>query len=167
MTRYKDAVTHSGLGEFISLLHERFATWSNHVNSETLSPDDTHWWSCIRPFIERGLDRLSSILGRTDVRFRDDKVNVSSTKHRVGSVHVDQLAMTYIGPGTHRADGPRHNNDHVDIKDIRIAPTHEELTTDIPPYLPYNIPGAPHPYPPSSMQHLLDVHFRLLREELM
>lgn len=77
------------------------------------------------------------------------------------------LETTYQGPGDLREEGRRHDNDFVGIADIRIAPTHDELTTHLPPFLPANLYGSPHPYPPESMEKLLDIQFRLLREELM
>lgn len=76
------------------------------------------------------------------------------------------LHNAYEGPGESRGEGPRHDNDHLYISDIRIAPTHEELTCRIPPFLPANIFGAPHPLPSESPERLLDIQFRLLREEL-
>jgi hypothetical protein len=93
--------------------------------------------------------------------------------------------MNTEGPGALREGGPRHDNDHVYIEDICIIPTHQELVgalyslSDIvshdcliklcksPPYLPANIFGAPHLFAESSMERLLDVQYRLYREELM
>ncbi|KAI0812709.1 P-loop containing nucleoside triphosphate hydrolase protein [Irpex lacteus] len=76
------------------------------------------------------------------------------------------LHNAYVGPGDLRPEGPRHDNDFVDISEIRIAPTHGELTCRIPPFLPANLYGAPHPLPQESIERLLDIQFRLLREEL-
>lgn len=76
------------------------------------------------------------------------------------------LHNSYVGPGILRPEGPRHDNDHVDIGEIRIAPTNEELVCRVPPFLPSTLYGAPHPSPPDSSERLLDIQFRLLREEL-
>lgn len=76
------------------------------------------------------------------------------------------LHNAYVGPGDLRPEGPRHDNDFVDISEIRIGPTHGELTCRIPPFLPANLYGAPHPLPQESIERLLDIQFRLLREEL-
>lgn len=76
------------------------------------------------------------------------------------------LHNAYEGPGDSRVEGPRHDNDHVYISDIRIAPTHDELICRIAPFLPANIFGAPHPLPSESPERLLDIQFRLLREEM-
>lgn len=87
----------------------------------------------------------------------------------VGSTDEGTLAAlhtTYVAPGELREEGPRHDNDYVDIEGIRIAPTHEELVCRLPPFLPANIYGAPHPLPSESPERLLDTQFRLLREEL-
>ena len=79
---------------------------------------------------------------------------------------VAALHNAYEGPGAARPEGPRHDNDYINIADIQIAPTHAELTSPLHPFLPANLFGAPHPLPPESMEQLLDIQFRLLREEL-
>lgn len=79
-----------------------------------------------------------------------------------------RLEHTYDPPGPLRSSGlPRHDNDAVDIVDIVVTPTRQELLCDTPPYLPANIPGAPHHHEEGTMQRHLDIHFRLLREELV
>ncbi|KAF7315432.1 hypothetical protein MIND_00058100 [Mycena indigotica] len=70
------------------------------------------------------------------------------------------------GPGALRIAGPRHDNDSTDIAEIKIAPTHGELVSLLLPFLPANYHGAPHHLPTESMERLLDIQFRLLREEL-
>ena len=80
---------------------------------------------------------------------------------------IGVLDIIYEGPGSLHPNGPRHDNDFIDISDIAIAPTEQELRCTIPPYLPANIPKAPHPHPPESIERCLDIQFRLLREELM
>ncbi|KIK63308.1 hypothetical protein GYMLUDRAFT_464195 [Collybiopsis luxurians FD-317 M1] len=78
-----------------------------------------------------------------------------------------RLRQRYDPPGYLRTGGPRHDNDSVEISSIRIVPTHEEMLCPVPPYLPVNLPEAPHHCRPGSMERLLDVQFRLLREELV
>ncbi|KAI9460073.1 hypothetical protein HD554DRAFT_1598622 [Boletus coccyginus] len=79
---------------------------------------------------------------------------------------IAALHGTYDPPGELRPDGPRHDNDFVDIYNIRVAPTHEELMCRTQPFLPASLYDAPHPAPADSMPRLLDGQFRLLREEL-
>ncbi|KAK7684249.1 hypothetical protein QCA50_012573 [Cerrena zonata] len=57
-------------------------------------------------------------------------------------------------------NGPRHDNDFVEIDELRVAPTHDELLSRIPIYLPANLHAAPHLYAPESMERLLvpDIH---------
>ena len=77
------------------------------------------------------------------------------------------LEAYYSGPGELREEGPRHDNDFVNIQDIKVAPTDNELLCRLRPFLPANIPNAPHPLPANSMSRLMDIQFRLLREELL
>lgn len=168
MSRYKDAVaTHSSLGEVVTILQNTFEAWRIHLASQdsTATEEEKDWKSRMLPFIEKKINQLLSILHRTTIVRRTHEPTPSGTWDK--AVPVDTLHLLYVGPGAERPEGPRHDNDHVDISDISIAPTHDELTTTTPPYLPYNVPGAPHTYPSNSMQRLLDIHFRLLREELM
>lgn len=76
------------------------------------------------------------------------------------------LNIIYEGPGALRPLGPRHDNDFSEIQDIRIAPTHDELISRLPPFLPGNFHAAPHHLPAEGVARLLDIQFRLLREEL-
>lgn len=55
---------------------------------------------------------------------------------------------------------PRHSNDHADIRSIDLAPTQDEVTCRIAPYLPKNRPGLVAHLPAGSPQAHLDLHFR-------
>ncbi|KAI9445914.1 hypothetical protein H4582DRAFT_1804702, partial [Lactarius indigo] len=80
---------------------------------------------------------------------------------------TSRLEQTYDPPGTLRGGEPRHDNDFTDIRNIRIAPTNDELLCPLPPYLPVFLPSAPHHLPENSMERHLDIQFRLLREEMI
>lgn len=68
-------------------------------------------------------------------------------------------------PGNLSKAGPRHDNDFEDIAKITILPTKREMRCDRDPYLPINDIRAPHflEGPP----RLLDINFRLLREDMI
>ena len=68
------------------------------------------------------------------------------------------------GPGFLSKNGPRHDNDHVDIKDIRILPTTDEILCGRLPYMPKKGPDTHH-HLPRGQERLLDIHFRHLRYE--
>ncbi|KAF5604069.1 hypothetical protein FPCIR_1003 [Fusarium pseudocircinatum] len=65
-------------------------------------------------------------------------------------------------PGTLSADGPRHNNDHVDITKIKIMPTYDEVVSPRGEYLPTNNPSSWHA---KGIRGRLDREFRLVRED--
>ena len=65
-------------------------------------------------------------------------------------------------PGTLSELGPRHDNDHVDIFDIKILPTAEEIQSSRVEYLPSSDPTKHHL---PGLAGLLDRQFRLLRED--
>ncbi|KAK5674024.1 hypothetical protein LTS10_013215 [Elasticomyces elasticus] len=64
-------------------------------------------------------------------------------------------------PGELSDDGPRHDNDHVDIRQISILPSLQEIQSPRVEYLPLADPREWHI---GGLRGLLDRHFRLLRE---
>ena len=66
------------------------------------------------------------------------------------------------GPGALSLAGPRHDNDHSYIKDIKILPTSQEIHSLRTEYLPTKDPSRWHL---PGIQGLLDQQFRLLRED--
>ena len=75
-----------------------------------------------------------------------------------------RILFEHDGPGELSELGPRHDNDYVSIKDIKILPTTDEILCTRGPYMPRNDPHAYH-HLPCGQDRLLDVHFRLLRYE--
>ena len=65
-------------------------------------------------------------------------------------------------PGALSLDGPRHDNDHEDIANIKILPTAQEIQSTRSEYLPIRDPAAWHR---PGIRGLLDRQFRLLRED--
>jgi hypothetical protein len=151
-------------------LQKWFVEWKTGVQDNPPSFDD--FLGGLQPTVRdlliqtlnEKIHKLVSIVEREqgkEKRPDRQKQSVPSNEGILAALHSG-----YQGPGAVREGGPRHDNDFEDISDIRIAPTHEELMSRIPPFLPVNFFGAPHPAPLESMQRLLDIQFRLLREEL-
>lgn len=65
-------------------------------------------------------------------------------------------------PGALSEFGPRHDNDHSSIVDIKILPTDQEIQSSRVEYLPSNDPTTHHL---PGLAGLLDRQFRLLRED--
>ncbi|KAH0538544.1 hypothetical protein FGG08_004877 [Glutinoglossum americanum] len=65
-------------------------------------------------------------------------------------------------PGQLSPEGPRHDNDHEDISNIKILPTTKEIHSQRQEYLPVSDPQKLHH---TGIGGLLDRHFRLLRED--
>lgn len=175
LTRFKNATaTYPQLTPLVKCLCRWNEVWATGVSSVTPCFDDVlkdnkgvrdHFISHLKGKMER----LASIVDREQAKFDRNTTMPTSTKtfHALNEGLLAALHTTYDGPGVLRVQGPRHDNDFVDIQDIRVAPTHDELVCHAPPFLPANIYGAPHPLPLESMERLLDIQFRLLREELI
>src|SRR4051794_23337403 len=107
---------------------------------------------------------------KNSVKTFDNSNNVttiasSSISYREKSQIAD-LKRFYDPPGELSKYGPRHNNDFSNISEISIIPTKEEILSGRSPFLPTNIPGAPH-FLPEGAERLLDSQFRLLREDML
>ncbi|KAF9309324.1 hypothetical protein BG003_009881, partial [Podila horticola] len=85
---------------------------------------------------------------------------------------ADEPIMTplhdpFDSPGARFASGQRHDNDHVEISEINIFPTQQELTCSRTPFLPSNgVLEAPHSLP-DGWKRQVDTHFRLYREDML
>ncbi|KAG0099265.1 hypothetical protein BGZ93_008398 [Podila epicladia] len=78
-----------------------------------------------------------------------------------------QMRLTFDPPGRRSANGPRHDNDYIDITDISILPTQQEITCSRAPFLPSNgVPDSLH-FLAHGWKRQVDTHFRLYREDVM
>jgi hypothetical protein len=174
LVRFKNAVaTYPRLGPLVYNLNRWFQDW--HAGVEATPPLFDNPFNNITPavrehIIETIRDRIKRLV---NIVKRDEPKLIESDLKQKSRATVDvanrfgpALHTTYEGPGDLRPNGPRHDNDFQHISEIRIAPTHEELMIRVPPFLPANFFAAPHHAPADSMQRLLDIQFRLLREEL-
>ncbi|KAH9007625.1 hypothetical protein EDB83DRAFT_2236280 [Lactarius deliciosus] len=176
--RVKSAIkNHSELRDLIEDLLSWFNIWTAAVRASppTFHDPITSSSPQVRNLtlgeLEKDIIRLSQIVGREygdTEKLRRRVPNGRFTAGQVQEALTSRLEQTYDPPGTLRGGGePRHDNDFTDIRDIRIAPTNEELLCPLPPYLPVFLPLAPHHLPENSMERHLDIQFRLLREELI
>ncbi|KAF8808643.1 hypothetical protein BYT27DRAFT_7188610 [Phlegmacium glaucopus] len=177
LVRFKNAVaTYPRLSPLVNNLHHWFQDW--HAGAKANPPLFDNPLNKIPPAvrehvvdsIRERIKRLVNIVEREESKLINLKSDLKQ-KRKAAADAADRfsgsvLHATYEGPGHLRPDGPRHDNDFEDIYEIRIAPTQQELMIRIPPFLPANFYSAPHPAPADSMQRLLDIQFRLLREEL-
>ncbi|KAL4078405.1 hypothetical protein V8B97DRAFT_1937181 [Scleroderma yunnanense] len=175
LVRFKNAVAlYPRLGPLVTNLHSWIDQWSKGISTSPPSFEDP--FRTVEPTVrdllikslkERG-DRLKAIVDREFEKQTESKraKSPSITSVRPNEGVIAALQSSYDPPGELRPGGPRHDNDHADCYEIRVAPTHEELMCRVEPFLPASLYEAPHPAPTESMERLLDVQFRLLREEL-
>jgi hypothetical protein len=175
LVRFKNAVaTYPRLAPLVMNLQKWFGEWKTGISANPPSFDSA--LAKLQPIVRdllvqtlnETINKLVSIVEREQGREQrsDSRKQCFSNTATSNEGVLAALESSYDRPGALREGGARHDNDFEDVSDIRIAPTHEELMSRIPPFLPVNFFGAPHPAPPESMQRLLDVQFRLLREEL-
>lgn len=136
-------------------LHESLRIISNDLRT-TRSP--------IAGRIEKMLSEIDAYISPTPItapKIIEEKVVELSTNVN----HYDQLEVIIDLPGELSRTVPRHNNDSHRLVDIRILPTKDEFRSDRIAYLPINDQAAPHFL--EGPARLFDIHFRLLREDMI
>ncbi|CAE6459337.1 unnamed protein product, partial [Rhizoctonia solani] len=175
LTRFKEApVMNPGVRDFTAQIVEWFDVWLVGLGSrppfqdECADYDEAQLEFTVEN-LRRDKDRVLRVIrrGQTVVVNNDTKVSYQ----RLSGVNPGLVAaldrnFDVDGPGELCEAGPRHDNDHAEIELIRVAPTRDELLCEDDPYLPPNFFEAPHFHDPRSIERLLDIQFRLLREEL-
>ncbi|KAF9975513.1 hypothetical protein BGZ73_000817 [Actinomortierella ambigua] len=117
-------------------------------------------------YLEKECQRLYSMISDLSPDITAP-VNNSVLRQYAQEPSMVHLIMNFDPPGSLSKNGCRHDNDHASIRDIKVVPTHDELTCKRLPFLPSNdVPGAPHHLLPGWPQ-LLDIHFRLNREDMI
>jgi hypothetical protein len=173
LSRYKTALReHASLSSLIENLVQWFTAWRTGDFEDGWVYGTEHSKQVEIDGLERLLQRLSTIVQREAAsisRKTGTKESLSMSPeaiHRREAALLGPLAIRYDPAGHLREEGPRHDNDFEDIQSISIPPTQGEMLCSVIPFLPINIPEAPHHLDVDSMERLLDIQFRLLREEL-
>ncbi|KAG8690476.1 hypothetical protein FRC11_011354, partial [Ceratobasidium sp. 423] len=175
--RFKDASTiNPDICGFTEQMARWFDEWVAALGSNPPFQDEcTAFDEEKREFIienlRRDKDRVLRLIRRGQkVVIADGEARESfepPSDSKPGLIAALERVFAREGPGEFCETGPRHDNDHADIEMINEAPTGDELLCEADPYLPANFFEAPHFYDPRSIERLLDIQFRLLREELM
>jgi hypothetical protein len=169
------AADHPSLREFPLRLTRWLERWSSDSWTPALSSNERGSdKNRLANKLKREIEQLSIILGRDETQSTSKGDLSTKTQHFREDVRQSRSEMlialnerAYEPPGELRESGPRHNNDHADIKEIAIVPSMQELTCNLPSYIPATIHDAPHHLPIHSMDRLMDIQFRLLREEFV
>ncbi|KAG0297679.1 hypothetical protein BGZ96_005343 [Linnemannia gamsii] len=121
--------------------------------------------------LTREMDRLQQVVNDAqDTIIRPvEPSSMASGLAFSGGKHVNlvQLHHHYDPPGELSDEGPRHDNDPLEISKISVLPTQMELVSKRRPFLPSNdVAEAPH-FLPAGWRRQVDIHFRLYREDMM
>ena len=172
LSRYKTSFRdHITIPEFVDNVNSWFESWSTSTHSfdDGWKPEAEQTREHTISDLRKDLERLRAIVLRETAviqRWQPPPTPLHNMQGTPAGLQLMLLA-SYVPPGHLRPNGPRHNNDHADIQEITIEPSEAELICTIPSYLPANIPDAPHHLRTDSMERLLDIQFRLLREEFL
>ena len=106
--------------------------------------------------IRTNSQELRGIVARTTGLLQDED------EQPMGGVTTSVVASTY--PRELILPQGRHNNDNMDITNIKILPTEAEIRSDHPVFLPSTDLDQPH-FLTDHVQRHLDTHFRLYRHD--
>ncbi|KAL1409923.1 hypothetical protein Q8F55_003922 [Vanrija albida] len=159
-------IVHPSSQIFVTFLSDSYSKWEAAINSGTfrdpLSNKDPYERRLILDRIHKEIQLVTATVSQ------GQPTKAHAPASRLTTLPLGLLARVardYDGPGKSSPDGPRHDNDHESIAQIKVVPTAAELVAKREPYLPANSPGAKHHLPPESMDKLFDVQFRLLRAD--
>ncbi|KAB2569025.1 NFX1-type zinc finger-containing protein 1 [Lasiodiplodia theobromae] len=111
---------------------------------------------------ERACQKTRSYLSRIQQRLGVGQTIPQLMSRHEGPLRYSSFHVLVDPPGPLSPKGPRHDNDHADINQIKILPTWPEVQSLRPEYLPLRGPETWHK---AGIQGLLDRSFRLLRED--
>ncbi|OJD33889.1 nf-x1 finger and helicase domain protein [Diplodia corticola] len=111
---------------------------------------------------EASFEKPRAFLARIEQRLGIGQAIPQLAEKTTSTVKQTSFGVPIDPPGRLSTKGPRHDNDHEDIRAIQVLPTWQEVKSLRQEYLPVKDPGTWHK---SGIQGLLDRHFRLLRED--
>ncbi|KAF9428398.1 hypothetical protein BGZ94_002538 [Podila epigama] len=154
LTRIRDA--HTTLRDMVDKLSTQVRTCA--MTSNTTGED--RFFNDILARETGRLKRITADAEEAVIQHLDVATSISSRARGAGVPDMTQLREAFDPPGELSPSGKRDDNDFVDIADISILPTQQEITCTRDPFLPSNgIPDAPH-FLPSGWKRQIDIHFR-------
>ncbi|CAG8553649.1 12048_t:CDS:2, partial [Funneliformis mosseae] len=110
--------------------------------------------------------RKSLIAARSEVNNTNNTVTSELVVQSREFARMNEFERLYDPPGELSRLGPRHDNDFLEICKISIIPTKDEILASREPSLPSFMLG-PSEFLPDGIARLLDMQFRLLREDML
>ncbi|PXF46515.1 Helicase required for RNAi-mediated heterochromatin assembly 1 [Gracilariopsis chorda] len=117
----------------------------------------------------RLIDRLTEICSAKSKYLKSPNTDKNSLEGNVAS-EAEIEAFMNEGPGSFRQNGPRHDNDAADFRQIQVVPNQSEIACLLSPYLPFQsgrLAGASNSWMDDDVDRHLDIQFRLTREDMI
>ncbi|RIB01467.1 hypothetical protein C2G38_2127553, partial [Gigaspora rosea] len=180
MKRIKEASTNETMYKIVTKIEQAKKLWKDNLQQNIGSTYDEPLASNVArreyffTILDREIDSMNKLFNyRQPILLSQETQRILYTKSNKPASYYGKLAkrvalmIDYDPPGELSKNGKRHDNDFVEISEISIIPTKEEILCDRDPFLPTtNIDDTLH-YLPKGARRLLDTQFRLLREDMM
>jgi len=152
-----------------AMAYERLISFHKRLYSISIEPKviAAEQLSVVEKLIKKSLEDTAAYLLPLSTRMAKAKTSDSSEKptSSASNAHYAHLERIMDKPGELSGSGRRHDNDSHELDRISILPTKDELQSSRVPYLPVNDTVAPHFL--EGPARLFDIHFRLLREDML
>ncbi|GBC05064.1 hypothetical protein RclHR1_00600027 [Rhizophagus clarus] len=178
LRRIKEASVNETMHNIANDLYRLKTEYQQSIETQQISSSDPLTSNLeSRNFFFTILEREMKTMDKMLNNDRKDLICEQNPKAKSLSVKLDQLhhkemarrvdaKRIYDPPGELSKHGKRHDNDFVEISEISIIPTNEEILCERPPFLPSSLRDSLH-FLPDGAARLLDTQFRLLREDLL
>lgn len=137
-----------------NIINEAFTTFANSLASPLDKPEEPE------DMVHRLQAKKHLHYIRQRLQIGDELPDIATQPQ--ASVVRETFVLARDLPGHLSLGGPRHNNDHANIAEIKILPTYEEIISPREEYLPTNDCSQWHI---SGIRGRLDREFRLIRED--
>lgn len=112
-----------------------------------------------------GKQTMTSILVANHVRCIRDMVGRANGLLFTESIETDSCLAGASYPRDLVLPSDRHDNDKLDMTEIVVFPTRDEIMSDAKEFLPFTDPDQPHFLDDPTQRHI-DTHFRLFRHDI-
>ncbi|GAA5831211.1 hypothetical protein JCM5353_007381 [Sporobolomyces roseus] len=174
LSRFTDVIVRTPRVQgLVDMIATSFETYANAVvivgetSFDIVPSEDPQHRRFVIDGLRRSIETLRKTIERTQAVPFIAAVPTPLSSSAPSAAALATLQRLFQPPGELRTQGARHDNDHASIKDIAILPTHLELLSRDPAFVPSNLPEGPHHLPNPSMHRQIDIIFRLLREDFV
>ncbi|PKC68583.1 hypothetical protein RhiirA1_534115 [Rhizophagus irregularis] len=180
LCRIKEASVNDTVHKIVQRLQDASNVWKDSLLAERQSISGSEDALVSHPEKRRYyFDILDVEMRRLNYVLSDGRRSLNAAKREANKAEISETVLEsrkmakmneferlYDPPGELSKYGPRHDNDFLEISKIAVIPTKDEILASREPSLPSFMLDHPD-FLPDGISRLLDMQFRLLREDML